>query len=211
MAAITAIDYGIDYITVSVTDMSTTAAYIEYYLDMVLQDGHDLNGTSDTYTYTGLSPGTRYKCSAVVYKPDMEVLPFAKNYVYQTTDSDRPANWAWETSGILKGSEINRITVDGRTYPSPLTADEWLAFMNRVKEFYDYVGDTFNSTYWYRAVNGVETGLPMTAMQANAARYLVSQLPMDTSQAPLPAEVSPGSTVTAWFFNGLKNALNTIE
>ena len=53
MATITATDYGTDYITVLVSGMSTTAAYIEYYLDMVLQDGHNLDGTSDTYTYTG--------------------------------------------------------------------------------------------------------------------------------------------------------------
>ena len=211
MATITATDYGTDYITVLVTGMSTTAAYIEYYLDMVLQDGHNLDGTSDTYTYTGLSPGTRYKCSAVVYKADMEVLPFAKNYVYQTTDSDRPSNWAWETTGITKDSEMDWIEVDGKICPAPITASEWLAFMDRVKEFYAYVGPSIDSTYWYRAVNGVETSLPMTKTQANAARYLVSQLPIDTSQAPLPAEVSPGSTVTAWFFNGLKNALNTIK
>ena len=92
--------------------------------------------------------------------------------------------------------------------PKPLTAKEWLSFMDRVKEFYTYKGKTVDSTYWYNAVNEVESGKPMTATQANGARYLISQLSPPTS---VPASVSSETTViTAAFINGLKNSLNSI-
>ena len=92
--------------------------------------------------------------------------------------------------------------------PTPLTAAEWLAFMNRIKEFYAYDnGKTVNSTYWNEAVTGVQKGKPMTDKQANGARYLISQLPIQTS---LPNKVVSGTGVTAYFINGLKNSLNSI-
>ena len=92
--------------------------------------------------------------------------------------------------------------------PKPLTATEWLAFMNKVKEFYKYLGKTVDSTYWNRAVNGVSSGSVMTATQVNSARYLINQLSPPTS---VPSAVSSGSTITAAFINGLKNSLNSIK
>ena len=119
----------------------------------------------------------------------------------------RPNNWSWSTTGISKGSSM-AYTQSGTTIiVKPLTAKEWLAFMNRVKEFYTYKGKTVDSTYWNRAVNGVTSGSPMTATQANSARYLISQLSPPTS---VPASVSSGTVITAAFINGLKNSLNSI-
>lgn len=119
----------------------------------------------------------------------------------------RPSNWSWSTTGISKGSSM-AYTQSGTTVtPKPLTAAEWLAFMNRVKEFYTYLGKTVDSTYWSRAVNGVSSGSKMTATQANGARYLISQLSPPTS---VPASVSSGTVITAAFINGLKNSLNSI-
>ena len=89
----------------------------------------------------------------------------------------------------------------------PLTAAEWLAFMNRVKEFYTYLGKTVDSTYWNSAVNGVKSGSSMTATQVNSARYLISQLSIQTA---LPSAVSSGTVITAAFVNGLKDSLNSI-
>ena len=89
----------------------------------------------------------------------------------------------------------------------PLTSKEWLAFMNRVKEFYTYKGKTVDSTYWYNAVNEVKSGKPMTAAQANGARYLISQLSPPTSVASVSSETT---VITAAFINGLKNSLNSI-
>ena len=119
----------------------------------------------------------------------------------------RPSNWAWTTTGISKGSDMNYSQSGTTITPKPLTAKEWLAFMNRVKEFYTYKGKTVDSTYWNRAVNGVTSGSPMTATQANGARYLISQLSPPTS---VPASVSSGTVITAAFINGLKNSLNSI-
>ena len=120
----------------------------------------------------------------------------------------RPSNWSWSTTGISKGSDMTYTQSGTTIIVKPLTAKEWLAFMDRVKEFYTYKGKTVDSTYWYNAVNEVESGKPMTATQANGARYLISQLSPPTS---VPASVSSETTViTAAFINGLKNSLNSI-
>ena len=120
----------------------------------------------------------------------------------------RPSNWSWSTTGISKDSNMTYTQSGTTIIVKPLTAKEWLAFMNRVKEFYTYLGKTVDSTYWSRAVNKVESGKPMTATQADGARYLISQLSPPTS---VPASVSSETTViTAAFINGLKNSLNSI-
>ena len=119
----------------------------------------------------------------------------------------RPSNWSWSTTGISKGSNMTYTQSGTTIIVKPLTAKEWLAFMNRVKEFYTYLGKTVDSTYWNRAVNGVSSGSEMTATQANGARYLISQLSPPTS---VPASVSSGTVITAAFINGLKNSLNSI-
>ena len=119
----------------------------------------------------------------------------------------RPNNWSWSTTGISKGSNMTYTQSGTTIIVKPLTAKEWLAFMDRVKEFYTYKGKTVDSTYWNRAVNGVASGSSMTATQANSARYLISQLSPPTS---VPDSVSSGTAITAAFINGLKNSLNSI-
>ena len=130
------------------------------------------------------------------------------NQFYAIWVKARPSNWSWKTTGISQGSSMAYTQSGSTITPKPLTAKEWLSFMDRVKEFYTYKGKTVDSTYWYRAVNEVESGKPMTATQANGARYLISQLSPPTS---VPASVSSETTViTAAFINGLKNSLNSI-
>ena len=119
----------------------------------------------------------------------------------------RPSNWSWSTTGISKGSSMAYTQSGSTITPKPLTAKEWLSFMNRVKEFYTYKGKTVDSTNWSRSVNGVSSGSEMTATQANGARYLINQLSPPTS---VPATVSSGTAITAAFINGLKNSLNSI-
>ena len=119
----------------------------------------------------------------------------------------RPSNWSWSTTGISKGSSMAYTQSGSTITPKPLTAKEWLSFMNRVKEFYTYLGKTVDSTNWSRSVNGVSSGSEMTATQANGARYLINQLSPPTS---VPASVSSGTVITAAFINGLKNSLNSI-
>ena len=120
----------------------------------------------------------------------------------------RPSNWSWQTSGISSGSSMKYSQSGSTVTPTPLTAAEWLAFMNRIKEFYVYDNNrVINNTYWNEAVTGVQKGKPMTAKQANGARYLISQLPIQTA---LPNKVVSGTVITAAFINGLKNSLNSI-
>ena len=119
----------------------------------------------------------------------------------------RPSNWSWSTTDISKGSSMAYTQSGSTITPKPLTAKEWLSFMNRVKEFYTYKGKTVDSTNWSRSVNGVSSGSEMTATQANGARYLINQLSPPTS---VPASVSSGTVITAAFINGLKNSLNSI-
>lgn len=120
----------------------------------------------------------------------------------------RPSNWSWQTSGISSGSSMKYSQSGSTVTPTPLTAAEWLAFMNRIKEFYVYDNNrVINNTYWNDAVTGVQKGKPMTDTQVNGARYLISQLPIKTS---LPNKVVSGTVITAAFINGLKNSLNSI-
>ena len=120
----------------------------------------------------------------------------------------RPSNWSWQTSGISSGSSMKYSQSGSTVTPTPLTAAEWLAFMNRIKEFYAYDNNrVINNTYWNDAVTGVQKGKPMTDTQVNGARYLISQLPIKTS---LPNKVVSGTVITAAFINGLKNSLNSI-
>lgn len=128
--------------------------------------------------------------------------------LYAIWITSRPSNWSWTTTGIAKGSSMT-YTQSGTTVTvKPLTAKEWLSFMDRIKAFYLYKGRTVDSTYWNRAVNGVSSGSAMTSIQANGARYLINQLSPPTS---VPSAVSSGSTITAAFINGLKNSLNSIK
>ena len=120
----------------------------------------------------------------------------------------RPSNWSWSTTGISKGSSM-AYTQSGTTVtPKPLTAAEWLAFMDRIKEFYVYDNNrAINNTYWNDAVTGVQKEKPMTDTQVNGARYLISQLPIQTA---LPNKAVSETAITAAFINGLKNSLNSI-
>lgn len=127
--------------------------------------------------------------------------------IYAIWVKARPSNWSWSTTGISKGSSMAYTQSGSTITPKPLTAKEWLSFMNRVKEFYTYKGKTVDSTNWSRSVNGVSSGSEMTATQANGARYLINQLSPPTS---VPASVSSGTAITAAFINGLKNSLNSI-
>ena len=145
--------------------------------------------------------GTKYSSGGTI-TTNYDVIFYA---IWVTT---RPSNWSWTTTAIVKGSDLIYSQSGTTITPKPLTATEWLAFMDRVKEFYAYKGLSVDSTYWHRAVDGVTSGSPMTSTQANGARYLVNQLSPPTS---VPSAVSSGSLITAAFINGLKNSLNSIK
>lgn len=128
--------------------------------------------------------------------------------LYAIWGTGRPKDWSWTTTGISRGSSMAYTQSGTVITPKPLTATEWLNFIERVKAFATYVGVSLDSTYLYRATNGVSKGSPMTSTQANGARFLVNQLNPPTK---VPASVSSGSVVTASFINGLKDSLNSID
>lgn len=175
--------------------------------------GESITKADDFYkTFTGLRPGKDYGIIATLWNATANYELAVEDVLAFTTEEaeapDRPSNWSWSTSGISRGSSMKYTKNGDVITPTPLTATEWLNFIERIKAFYEYCGEDIDSTYVYRATNGVSKGSPMTITQANGARYLIDQLSPPT---PVPAKVSSGSVITASFINGLKNSLNSID
>lgn len=172
--------------------------------------GESITEADDFYkTFTGLTPGTDYGIVATLWNATAGYELSVMDTMAFTTDiMDRPSNWSWSTSGISRGASMNYTQSGSTVTPRPLTASEWLKFIDRIESFYEYLGASIDSTYVYRATNGVSKGSPMTTTQANAARYLIDQLDPPTS---VPDRVSSGGRITAAFINGLKNSLNSID
>lgn len=174
-----------------------------------LSAGQSYGGPNFYKTFTGLDPSTTYTVKAILWNAGTDTELSVSDTLRFTTDGpSRPSNWSWSTSGISKGSSMKYTTSGSTIIPTPLTATEWLNFIDRIEAFYEYCGMSISSTYLNRARNGVSKGSAMTTTQANAARYLINQLDPPTS---VPSSVSAGSPITAAFINGLKNSLNSID
>lgn len=102
---------------------------------------------------------------------------------------DRPSDWGWYST-IKSGSEIN------------ITAREWNDFTSRINAFREYDGlSDYNFTY-------VRSGVtPISAAICNEARSAISPI---SGRGTLPSRVVSNSPLTASFFNGLMNALNSV-
>lgn len=179
-----------------------------------MEAGESITKADDFYkTFTGLTPGSDYGIIATLWNATANYELAVEDTLAFTTDGDapvpsRPSDWRWPTSGISRGSGMNYTQSGSSVIPKPLTATEWLSFIERIKEFYTYLGLTISSTYLSRATTGVSKGSKMTAIQANGARYLIDHLDPPT---PVPDQVSSGDRITAAFINGLKNSLNSID
>lgn len=177
-----------------------------YGTTLSLSAGQSYGGKDFYKTFTGLDHGTGYEVIATLYNASTGKSTGATDNLWFDTESDlppRPSDWSWETKNISRGSAMNGIA----TAPKPLTASEWLKFIDRIKAFYEHYGKAVDSTYVYRATNGVSKGSPMTATQANAARYLINQLGPSTA---VPDRVSSGDDIAASFINGLRKSLNSL-
>lgn len=137
-----------------------------------------------------------------------DTVPSNHNVIfYAIWTIGRPNDWGWSYV-FYKGAAMP-YTKSGNTIKvKPLTASEWLNFIDRIESFYEYLGLSIDSTYLYRATDGVSSGKNMTTTQANGARYLIDQLDPPIS---VPDKVSPGEKVTAEFIGGLRDSLNSIE
>lgn len=103
--------------------------------------------------------------------------------------SSRPENWSWRST-IVRGA------------PIALTAAEWTDFCSRINAFRAY-----KSLQQYSFTSVTRNVTPVSAAIVNQARAAIAAMSPPTS---LPAVVSSGNPMTAAFFNGLKNALNSI-
>ena len=206
------------YANFTVDTAGTYQSYFEVYDqndDLVLAIGGNPkeledNETSNTgyITFTDLTPRTGYYVIARVLDCNSdEPIDMESAILYFTTLPQRPDDWYW-WSTVSVGSPIRHTISGSMVLIQPLTANEWNAFIDRIKEFAEYKQVFLSSTYLSNATNGVDSWSPMLASQANAARYLINQLSPPTS---VPSQVSSGSDITAAFINGLKNSLNSIK
>lgn len=117
-----------------------------------------------------------------------------------------PPDWEWY-SDVRKGVEMRYTKISDTEYKvRPLTASEWNDFIDRIVWFLEYNGWSITSgtvSSWY-----VTKGAEMCADDVENVRQLIDA--MDPPVA-VPAAVSSGRKITAAFFNGLKNSLNSIE
>lgn len=135
------------------------------------------------YTINGLIPNTAYKVN--VHYDVGNAWCGTKDF---TTASARPSSWAW-WSTISQNQSIG------------LSAGEWNAFCVRINEFRDYKGLS-----QYGAFVTARTGADISAATVNHAVWAIGAM----NSGAYSLEVSPGDTITADFFNGLKNYLNAL-
>lgn len=120
---------------------------------------------------------------------------------YAIWQSAKPARWAW-TSTI--GGTLALTQAGTNTYEVyPLTAKEWNAFLDRIREW----GEHLNISLWDSDFTNAAAiqNYPMEAGNAIFAVSLLQQLGASPPSAP-----SSGSPITASFINGLATALNKL-
>lgn len=182
---------GSDYVTVRISSISKATGYEIVWREASVTDieGTLDVGSSGRYTIDGLTPETDYVFNYRGYNDD-GIGPFMSTGRTATTLPNRPDDWEWWTR-IESGGDID------------LSADEWNTFCERINEFRAYSG---LSEY---AFTTVETGDYIYASTVNRA---VSAIRAMNPLVTPPRQVSSGSSdITAAFFYGLSNALNSIE
>lgn len=156
--------------------------------DQTVNKTYTATSTTMTKTFYGLEPETTYKYNfwlngSVVYSSGPSFTTEAEPTV------SRPWDWAFYST-IVSGGKIG------------LTALEWNNFCARINEFRDYCG---LSSYNFTTV--VKGKTLISASIVNEARTAISAMPHTVS---LPSKAASGGTITAYFFNRLVAALNSI-
>ena len=174
-------------------------------------------GTSQTHTSSSFTTGRSLSWTFSDIPSRTDVTGYVRVYDYSTDeeydyDSDSvtteapswPGNWYWETT-VSKGSEMaySRIS-DTEIKVYPLTASEWNNFVDRVLEVREYLGlSPGNLTALY-----VSRGDPFEADIPEAMRQVLDGMNPPTA---VPSAITSGRNITAAFFNGLKNSLNSFK
>lgn len=139
-----------------------------------------------THTFYGLTPNTPYTFNYYGVNSG-GTGPYASG-VTGTTLSARPENWSW-WSAVGSNQNIS------------LSAGEWNAFCVRINEFREYKG--------LAQYGAFVTARPGTNISASIVNHAVWAIGAMVSGA-YSLEVRPGDTITAGFFNGLKDYLNSV-
>ena len=147
--------------------------------------------TDSPSTWVYLQPNTRYAVKIAVFDARDGTKLAVETRYFTTAATDRPSNWAWE-SNVASGAAFS------------MTAAEWNRFIDRIFAFaaYKSLSTAVSPSTYY-----VEQGTEMLASEVNKVRALINAISPPT--AP-PSPVSSGDTITAAFFNDLKNSLNSI-
>lgn len=101
----------------------------------------------------------------------------------------RPSNWNWWSS-IYFGGFIQ------------ISAAEWNAFCDRINEFRDYDGLPYYRFSYVRSGDNIS---------ANIVNEAVDAISSIRSAWGVPSRVYRGDTITANFFLGLQDALNSVR
>lgn len=167
------------------------AVYIERYSSGgTLLETKTSTGSSNV-TFTGLTSGTAYvfKAYSTFYISGVTLISVSYSNTLTITSSARPANWSW-VSTVASGSDIL------------ISADEWNDFADRVNLFRAYKG------LFPYGFTTVYSGWDWYAYVANQGRNAINDMSPPTG---VPSTVTSGvTTISASFFNGLKDSLNSI-
>lgn len=140
-----------------------------------------------TVTY---SPGT-YDLWGFTQIQDGTYWPAGSGTVtVESSAAVRPDDWDWY-SDIQVGRAIQ------------LSAYEWNAFCNRINDFRAYVGLPEYGAF-VRAYSG-------DAISANICKHAVWAISAMNPSVSVPNTPASGDTITALFFNRLRDALNSID
>lgn len=172
-----------------------------------LRSGYKLVGFATSSSATSARYDVEDSITITATSTDYDDPTVRTLYAVWVEEIGRPPNWVW-VSTVSTGAEVRTVRqTDGTYHAYYLTAAEWLAFIERIQEFANYLDESLSSARISQATTGVVAGYGMTAVQANGAQLLIASLspPKDP-----PSIIDEGDAITATFINGLKDSLNSI-
>lgn len=144
--------------------------------------------TSRSVTIDGLDSNTEYAFNYYAGN-DYGTGPYMPSPVYATT---LPPLQEWEWWSTIESGK-----------PIAVTASEWNAFTDCINEFLDYYGIS------QRSFTPAVSGTAMKADLANAASAAIGALRPAADESYYPGWLNAGDPITAAYFIGLKNYLNS--
>lgn len=175
-------------ISLQLSAISAATYYVVAYRPTTTSAADTYRTTSLSVTISGLSPNTEYAFNYYAGN-DYGTGPYMSSPVYATT---LPPLRAWEWWSTIEAGQ-----------PLAVTASEWNAFTDRINEFLDYYGIS------QRSFTPAVSGTAMKADLANAASAAIGALRPAADASYYPGWLNAGDTITAAYFIGLKNYLNS--